>query len=103
MEESTSCFTNVSVREKQVVTTTQEEKDEIAEAEARVVWRLRALVLISLLLSAVASSFGVLYYLRSSETAEFEDSFNSDAGKLLQTIGTAVSYTHLTLPTIYSV
>lgn len=93
MEESTSCFTNVSVREKQVVTTTQEEKDEIAEAEARVVWRLRALVLISLLLSAVASSFGVLYYLRSSETAEFEDSFNSDAGKLLQTIGTVLDNT----------
>jgi hypothetical protein len=63
------------------------EGQELAKGETWVVRRLKALVLVVLFVSAQAVSATLYMYVRHSEKAQFEASFQNDATKLLASFG----------------
>ena len=72
---------------------TKEQAKEIAKKESQIVQRLRILMLIALVCSAIAVSLAIYFYLHGAETEDFEIQFNSDAAKLLDSIGKTIDDT----------
>ncbi|CAB9527934.1 Receptor-type guanylate cyclase gcy [Seminavis robusta] len=71
----------------------KEERDGIAKQEDRFVFVFRVLVMAVLVLSAIAVSVGVYFYVTNQEKAAFETKFDSDASKILESIGTTFEQT----------
>jgi hypothetical protein len=65
----------------------------IAAEENRNVFRLRLIVLFFLLLSTVGVAVGVHRYISNEEQASFEQRFEDDSQKVLDTIGTTLANT----------
>lgn len=68
-------------------------KEEFARAESKAVHRIRLTVLITLLLSAIAVSLGVFFYLRNEEDKDLRDSFEGEATKVLTSLGKTLDET----------
>lgn len=90
-EGSVSCFTDFTGVENASIT--KEEKEEIATRESKAIFRLRIAVLFTLLASTVVVSCAINYYLRNSETIEFQNSFGNEAEKLLKAVGRIIDGT----------
>jgi hypothetical protein len=67
----------------------EEIESAIAKRESKAVFRLRILVGLTLLLATVGVSVGVYYYTSVSEQVEFEEKFDSNADKVLESVGNA--------------
>lgn len=71
----------------------KEQEDEIAGARIRrAVTFSRVLLLSVLALSTVGVAFGVYLYTSNSEDRSFEDQFDEDAQKILESIGTSLDF-----------
>jgi hypothetical protein len=64
--------------------------DTIAQEETVVVFRLKMVVLLVLVISAVGVAFTVHFYLRRSELAAFHAQYKVDSKKILQTAGSTI-------------
>jgi hypothetical protein len=64
--------------------------DTIAQEETVVVFRLKMVVLLVLIVSAVGVAFTVHFYLRRSELAAFHEQYKVDSKKILQTAGSTI-------------
>lgn len=62
----------------------KKEREEIAKTEGKLVFVLRVAVLVVLVVSAIGVSVGVYQYSSNEEESHFEDKFNSDANKVLE-------------------
>lgn len=70
------------------------QEDEIAGAEIRrAVNCSRALILSVLACSTIGVAFGVYYYVKGQEERAFEDQFEEDSLKVLESIGTSLDFT----------
>ena len=72
-------------------TTVKEEK--LANKETQTVGRLKIVVLLLLVFSAIGVALAVFYYVRNSELEDFEESFHGDAVKVLSSLGANLDLT----------
>ena len=62
----------------------KEEREEIAKQEGRVVFVLRMIVMLVLVASAIGVSLGVYFYTTNQEEESFQQNFDADATKVLE-------------------
>jgi hypothetical protein len=62
----------------------------IAKQESKAVFRLRILVGVALLMATIGVSVGVYYFTSTSEKKEFEERFDANADKILESVGHAL-------------
>jgi hypothetical protein len=71
----------------------KKEEKQLANKETKVVGRLKIVVLLVLMFSAVGVALSVFFYVRNSELDAFEESFNSDGVKVLSSLGANLDLT----------
>jgi hypothetical protein len=67
-----------------------EKEPALAKTETNTIRGLKLLVLLVLSISAIAVALTVYFYIRASETRDFEDQFEDDATKVLAAIGASL-------------
>jgi len=67
----------------------REESEALAHGETKAVGRLRFVVFAVLILSMASVSIAVFYAAKNAENVQFEQQFDEDANKVLQSLGTA--------------
>jgi hypothetical protein len=72
---------------------TEEPPNEIAQAESLAVFRIRAIVVLVLLLSTAGISAIVYIFTSRAETSEFENQFRDDSAKVMEALGSALDRT----------
>jgi hypothetical protein len=73
--------------------TSQKEEEQLANKETKMVGRLKIVVLLVLMFSAIGVALSVFFYVRNSELDAFEESFNSDGVKVLSSLGANLDLT----------
>jgi hypothetical protein len=68
-------------------------REVIDKGESRTAFCLRSLAFLVLIVSAIATSLAVFFYITSTEKDEFETQYNSDAKKVLESVGKALDDT----------
>jgi hypothetical protein len=68
-------------------------REVIDKGESRTAFYLRSLTFLVLILSAIATSLTVFFYITSTEKDEFETQYHSDANKVLESVGKALDNT----------
>jgi hypothetical protein len=72
--------------------TSTSRKDEIARAETKALFSMRIILLIIVLVSTIGVSMAVYVLTHNAEEALFEETFQGDAAKVLQAIGTTFGH-----------
>jgi hypothetical protein len=76
-----------------MVGASQKEEEQLANKETKMVGRLKIVVLLVLMFSAIGVALSVFFYVRNSELDAFEESFNSDGVKVLSSLGANLDLT----------